>query len=113
MPRTDLESDHDDLSLAHEQSYRVDEAEDWVSEPSTQGEALDDIAGGRAGVAYISAVAPSTPAVGQVWLDSGTSGTPSTSFLTVVTIAANTLLDNDDVVVTAFKLDHHGATFLH
>jgi hypothetical protein len=74
--------------------------DDWEdSDPTTVVGALDRAAGGHAGVCLISAVEPTTPGNGQVWLDTAATGSGGSGVLTVDTITADATLTASQTVI--------------
>jgi hypothetical protein len=74
--------------------------DDWEDvDPTTVVGALDRVAGGHAGVCLISDTEPTTPAIGQVWLDTAATGTGGLGTLNYITITADLVLTISHTVV--------------
>lgn len=101
MPRSDRDRPVRP-SEAHDPSFVAATPDDWTDptvDLDSPGEALDAIAGGRAGVVLIAATQPTDPGQGVAWLDTAATGTGGSGVLTVNTITVDTTLTTSNTVV--------------
>lgn len=99
MPDQDIDLTPGTGSFATE-AYTPAIGDDWEdADPTTKTEALDRIAGGHAGVALVSATAPTTPGIGQIWLDTAAAGASGLGTLNFVTITEDLVLTSSHTVV--------------